>query len=66
MNYQILFDLEQKLHNPVIRINQAEFNNLLSDDFFEFGFSGIIYNKQEVIPALVDEISSVCIEGKDF
>lgn len=65
MDYQILFDLEQKLHHPAIRNNPVELDNFLSLDFLEFGSSGIVYNRQEVIAALVSE-SFINIEAEDF
>jgi hypothetical protein len=52
MDYQTLFDLEQKLHSSAIRNSERELNNFLSSDFLEFGSSGIVYNRQEVIAAL--------------
>ena len=52
--------LEKLLLNHSTRINLNELYNLISDDFVEFGSSGKIYNKQEVIASLLSE------EWRDF
>lgn len=65
MNYQILIDLEKKLHNPRVRCSISDLENLLSTDFLEFGSSGKIYTRQEVITALVNE-SALKIEADNF
>lgn len=49
--------LEEKLLNPNIRKSAQEIENLLSDDFIEFGSSGRVFNKQQVIEFLLQESS---------
>lgn len=46
-------DLEERLLNPVVRASFQELDGLLADDFMEFGSSGHICNKQQVIEALL-------------
>jgi hypothetical protein len=65
MNYQTLFNLEQTLHNPNTRNSRSELEKLLSDDFVEFGTSGRIYTRKEIITALADEPASK-IEAENF
>ncbi|MCA1029651.1 nuclear transport factor 2 family protein [Bacillus timonensis] len=60
-----LYTLEQKLQLPNIRKNQAELDCLLADDFVEFGSSGRIWNKKEIIEGLLNETSYV-ITMEDF
>ncbi|MDO7485773.1 DUF4440 domain-containing protein [Peribacillus frigoritolerans] len=44
-----LHQLEEKLLKPEIRTSQKELNNLLADNFFEFGSSGKVLYKDEGI-----------------
>jgi len=44
-----LRQLEEKLLKPEIRTSQNELNQLLSDDFFEFGSSGRVLYKDLMI-----------------
>ncbi len=48
-------ELELMLLNINIRQNSEKLNNLLADDFTEFGKSGRIYDKQSVIKSLSNE-----------
>lgn len=45
--------LEERLLEPEFRTSEIELNILLADDFIEFGSSGRIYNKQQVIDGLI-------------
>ena len=47
--------LEEDLLQPGIRRNPQAVASLLTDDFCEFGSSGRIFNRQEVIEALQTE-----------
>lgn len=49
-----------------MRISQHEVANLLADDFIEFGSSGRVYRKQQVIDALQHEDSSAKISIDNF
>jgi hypothetical protein len=41
--------LEEKLLKPEVRTSPAELNNLLADDFFEYGSSGNIFFKRDCV-----------------
>ena len=45
-------DLETQILTPKIRASRVTMANMLSDDFIEFGSSGQIYDKEEIIEAL--------------
>ena len=47
--------LELELANPDTRKNLARLNDLISDDFEEYGSSGRVYRKQNVLNALPKE-----------
>ena len=52
----LLRRLEEELHlNPEVRHSPDQVGALLSDDFVEFGSSGGVFNKQQVIEALERE-----------
>lgn len=44
--------LEKELHTSSARKSKQMLNDLLADDFQEFGKSGYIYNKQDIIKHL--------------
>jgi hypothetical protein len=50
-----LCTLEKRLLQPEVRKSPEELDILLADDFLEFGSSGRIYNKQQVIDGLANE-----------
>lgn len=50
-------NLEIEILKGNTRKNSKKLNELLSDDFIEFGGAGIEYNKQQIIEALLDEQS---------
>ena len=52
----LLLELEEKLLNPEIRKSVKEIDELLADEFIEFGSTGKIYNKQQVIESLTNEL----------
>ncbi|WP_433738652.1 DUF4440 domain-containing protein [Pseudomonas putida] len=49
---QTLLRLEQRLLSEATRCNADELSGLLADDFIEFGASGSIWTKAEVIQQL--------------
>ena len=51
----LLRRLEEELLNPEVRRSPDQVGDLLSDDFVEFGSSGGVFNKQQVIEALEQE-----------
>ena len=57
--------LEQKLLDPDVRASSRELDCLIADDFVEFGSSGRIGDKQDVLSALVTQ-SGVHFTISDF
>jgi hypothetical protein len=51
----LLRRLEEELLKPEVRRSPGQVGVLLSDDFVEFGSSGGVFNKQQVIEALEQE-----------
>jgi hypothetical protein len=51
----LLCDLEMKLQRPEIRSSPDELAGLLADEFFEFGASGSVWTRQQVIEGLPRE-----------
>jgi hypothetical protein len=47
--------LEVTLLDPAVRASSETFNDLLADDFTEFGASGRTFNKQQVIADLLQQ-----------
>ena len=47
-----LFALEEELLSPQVRASEARLNELLADEFVEFGSSGRIYDKPSIIREL--------------
>jgi hypothetical protein len=62
---EVLHELEQRLLDSTTRKNAEAVASLLTDDFQEFGSSGRIYSKPEIIAALQAE-TEVCISMRDF
>ena len=62
---QHLFALEQQLHRPEFRTDPARVSALLADDFREFGASGRIWSRSEIIEAMQHEASHE-IEVRDL
>ena len=62
---EVLRALEERLLQADARQSATELDALLADDFLEFGSSGRIYNKQQVIAALQPE-SPTTISITDF
>ena len=50
-----LRELEERLLRPEVRRSPQELAQLLADDFREFGGSGRIFDKQQIIEALQNE-----------
>lgn len=47
--------VEERLLHPEVRSSGDDLSRLLADDFIEFGSSGTIYNKQQIIGSLARE-----------
>lgn len=52
---EILRRLEERLLQPEVRQSAEAVADLLADDFIEFGSSGQVFNKQQVIEGLQHE-----------
>jgi hypothetical protein len=51
----LIRQLEERLLLPEVRMSADQVGDLLSDDFMEFGASGRIYNKKQIIDLLQHE-----------
>jgi hypothetical protein len=51
----LLRKLEEDLFKPEVRRSAERVNDLLADDFIEFGSSGRIFDKRQIIDALQQE-----------
>lgn len=47
--------LEERLLDPANRISEADVANLLADEFIEFGSSGRVFGKQQILEELRSE-----------
>jgi hypothetical protein len=53
--HENLYALEKTLLDPKIRQNLTKLNTLLSPDFFEFGSSGIVWSRENILERLPKE-----------
>src|SRR3974390_851830 len=51
----LLWSLEQMLLNPAVRRDPAQVSALLTDDFVEFGRSGRVWTRDQIIAMLADD-----------
>ena len=58
--------LEEKLLSNEVRNSEEELNRLLADDFLEYGKSGSVYTRKNVIEALLQEENKIIITLFDF
>lgn len=63
--HEHLFALEQDLLNPKIRMNQKMLERLLSPDFFEFGSSGTVWTRKDILQRLPNE-TPYQVNASDF
>ena len=65
---KLIFDLEVSLLTPAVRASVEKLNVLLADDFREFGSSGEIYSKQDILEQLpkATQIARVEFSVSDF
>jgi hypothetical protein len=54
----IIRSLEERLHDPAVRSASGVVACLLADDFLEFGRSGKVYGKEQVVRSLAAERDS--------
>ena len=60
---ELLRELEEELVSPSVRRDEHRLRELLAEDFREFGASGRVYSRAEIIEALaVEALSDISIE----
>jgi len=64
--YGTIYELETSLLNSEIRSSFKQLNNLLADDFKEFGSSGLVYTKQNILKRLPLNTDKVVYTVSDF
>lgn len=52
----LILDLEASLLKPDVRSNHRRLDTLLADDFVEFGATGQVWSKPEIVAAMDGEI----------
>ncbi|MCY9847175.1 MULTISPECIES: nuclear transport factor 2 family protein [Pectobacterium] len=62
----LIVHYERQLHCQVTRCQKDVIDNLLHRDFFEIGRSGMRYDKQQVIDALISETAEQQIQADNF
>jgi hypothetical protein len=60
-----LYQLEERLLHPEVRRSEEDLMILLADDFVEFGSSGRIFNRKQIVEALIHSYT-VQMELKGF
>lgn len=60
------YDLETTLLKPEVRASHEKLDELLADDFMEFGSSGSIYRKSNTLENLATNTDKVVYEVSDF
>jgi len=63
---QELRDLEVTLHQPEVRRDRRRLDELLHESFVEFGRSGRIYSKADILEQLPEESAPARIWSQDF
>jgi hypothetical protein len=61
-----VIELEKKLLDPKVRKSKRELEQLFSDDFLEFGKSGKVYDKKQVITGLLNETFDIKYTPTNF
>lgn len=64
--HQHILNLEQQLANPSTRGNAAVLDQLIADDFIEFGASGRRFTRTDIIAQLTAETDFPAYELVDF
>ena len=61
-----IYELEVSLLRPEVRSSFEQLDNLLADDFKEFGGSGLVYTKQGILERLPANTDKVVFIVSDF
>ncbi|WKA64585.1 nuclear transport factor 2 family protein [Pectobacterium aroidearum] len=62
----LIVHYERQLHCPITRRQRVVIDKLLHHDFFEIGRSGMQFDKQQVIDALISETAEQPIQADNF
>jgi hypothetical protein len=65
-DFNFLFDLERQLHSFETRSNEQKIASLLGQNFFEFGSSGKIWSRKDILERLPTEDQNIQIESSDY
>ncbi len=60
--HEKIYELESSLLRPEIRESFDSLDKLLADDFIEFGSSGLVYNKSDILkrlPVTTDKVEFI-------
>lgn len=53
--HQCIYELEISLLTPKVRKSSTQLKKLIADEFIEYGASGLIYNKNDLLDSLPEE-----------
>lgn len=65
MMKNLIYELELSLLKPETRRSPTQLNQLIADDFVEFGSSGNIYHKKDCVDQLFLTKFCMCSKGID-
>ena len=63
---QVFLELETSLHKKEVRNSRGRVDELIADDFVEFGKSGGVFNKQDTLDGLEGEQFDLQIDVSEF
>jgi hypothetical protein len=61
-----IYELEISLLKPEVRCSFEQLNNLITDDFKEFGSSGLVYAKKDILESLPSSTDKIVCVVSDF
>ncbi len=61
-----IYSLETKLLEPKVRMSKEDLDKLLAEDLKEFGSSGLVYSKKDILERLPSSTSQTSYEISDF
>jgi hypothetical protein len=65
-DFSFLFELEKQLHSFDVRSSASKISSLLSPNFFEYGSSGRIWTRNDIMEQLPTEDGETKIKSRDF
>lgn len=63
---QLICELEIRLHQPAIRHDRTQLDQLLHTEFAEFGVSGQAYSRQQTLNTVLQPVDNATIWSQDF